>query len=74
MRTQAQVEQLISSLYSELGKDPKELIQISPRDGRWDNALSYTVTRTDSKKAIVRRQDLDDNNNGNVKSSLTQFC
>lgn len=44
MRTQAQVEGLISRLYQQLGKDPADLIQIKPMDGQWHNALSYQVT------------------------------
>jgi len=73
MRTQAQIEQLIRRLYKELGNEPSELIQILPIDGGWDNALSYEVTRTDKTKTWILRRDMDDNNNGNIKASLSQF-
>jgi hypothetical protein len=73
MRTQAQVEQLFRTLYQDLGRDPAELIQVKPVDGAWDNALSYEVTRKDKKKTSVWRRDLDDNNNENIKASLSHF-
>jgi hypothetical protein len=73
MRTQAQIEQLIRRLYKELGNEPSELIQILPIDGGWDNALSYEITREDKTKTWILRRDMDDNNNGNIKASLSQF-
>jgi len=73
MRTQAQIEQLIRRLYKELGSEPSELIQILPIDGGWDNALSYEITREDKTKTWILRRDMDDNNNGNIKASLSQF-
>lgn len=56
-----------------MGSNPAELIQITPIDGGWDNALSYEVTRKDRKKTKVWRKDLDVNNNKNIKVSLSQF-
>lgn len=73
MRTQTQVEQLFRSLYQDLGRNPSDLIQIRVVDGWWDNAVSYEVTRKDEKKTRVWRRDLDDNNNENIKASLTEF-
>lgn len=72
MRTQAQVQQLIRSLYQELGYDPAGLIQIKPVDGGWDDALSYEVTRQDSRCTRVWRSDLDDDNTA-IKACLSQF-
>jgi len=59
--------------YKELGNEPSELIQILPIDGGWDNALSYEITREDKTKTWILRRDMDDNNNGNIKASLSQF-
>lgn len=73
MRTQAQVQQLIRSLYQELGYDPAGLIQIKPVDGGWDDALSYEVTRRDNKHTVVWRSDLDGNNKKAIKVCLSQF-
>ncbi len=68
-----QIENLLYRLYQELGHDPKDLIQINPIDGGWENALSYEVTREDRKKTRIWRKDLDDNNIENIKTCLRQF-
>ena len=73
MRTQAQVEELFRRLYRELGSDSKELIQIKPMDGGWDNALSYEVTRKDNKRTRILRKHLDDGNEESIKASLKRF-
>jgi hypothetical protein len=73
MRTQAQVEGLISRLYQRLGKDPADLIQIKPMDGQWHDALSYQVTRRDQTQTRIWRSDLDDGNEGNIIQSLKGF-
>jgi len=73
MRTQAQLEQFLRSMYQNLGNEPTDLIQVRPVDGEWGNALSYEVTRKDKKKTRVWRRDLDDNNNENIKASLSRF-
>ena len=74
MRTQAEVEFLLRRLYADLGRDPADLLQIKPLDGGgWHDALSYEVTRRDGKRTTVRRKDLDDNNEQNVKMALTRF-
>ena len=73
MRTQAEVEGIISRLYQQLGKDPADLIQIKPMDGQWHNALSYQVTRQDQTQTRIWRSDLDDGNEGNIMQSLQGF-
>ena len=73
MRTQAQVEGLISRLYQQLGKDPADLIQIKPMDGQWQDALSYQVTRQDQTQTRIWRSDLDDGNERNIMRSLQGF-
>jgi len=73
MRTQAQVEGLISRLYQQLGKDPADLMQIKPMDGQWHDALSYQVTRRDQTQTRIWRSDLDDGNERNIMQSLQGF-
>jgi hypothetical protein len=53
MRTQTEVEGIISRLYQQLGKDPTDLVQIKPIDGQWHNALSYQVTRQDQTQTRI---------------------
>jgi len=74
MRNQATVEALCRRLYTELGQDPAELVQIRPMDGDWSNALSYEITRTDRKHARIWRRDLDDNDMEGVKNCLRRFA
>jgi len=73
MRTQAEVEGIISRLYQQLGKDPADLIQIKPMDGQWHDALSYQVTRRDQRQTRIWRSDLDDGNERNIMQSLQGF-
>lgn len=73
MRTQSQVEGVISRLYQQLGKDPADLIQIKPMDGQWHDALSYQVTRRDQTRTRISRSDLDDGNESNIIQSLQGF-
>lgn len=73
MRTQAQVEGLISRLYQQLGEDPENLIQIKPMDGQWHDALSYQVTRRDQTQTRIWRSNLDDGNERNIMQSLQGF-
>ena len=73
MRTQAQVEGLISRLYQQLGKDPADLMQIKPMDGQWHDALSCQVTRRDQTQTRIWRSDLDDGNERNIIQSLQGF-
>jgi hypothetical protein len=73
MRTEAQIKELFHRLYRESGNDPAELIQIKPVDGKWEDALSYEVTRKDGKRTRVYRKDLDDRNEPAIKISLNAF-
>ena len=73
MRTQAEVEGIISRLYQQLGKDPADLIQIKPMDGQWHDALSYQVTRRNQTQTRIWRSDLDDGNERNIMQSLQGF-
>ena len=73
MRTQAEVEELIQRLFKEIGYDPAELIQIKARDGGWEDALSYEITRKDGKRARIDRCDLDDGNEQGMKNALRGF-
>jgi hypothetical protein len=73
MRTQAQIEELFHRLYRESGNDPADLIHIKPVDEKWEDALSYEVTRKDGKRTRVYRKDLDDRNEIAIKSSLILF-
>ncbi len=72
MRTQAQIEELFRRLYRESGNDPADL-HIKPVDGKWEDALSYEVTRKDGKRTRVYRKDLDDRNEIAIKASLNAF-
>ena len=73
MRTQAEVEGLIQRLIREIGSNPAELVQIKPRDGGWENALSYEITQKDGKRARIYRRDLDDGNEQGIKTALRGF-
>ena len=73
MRTQAEVEATIQRLFQKIGNDPAELIQIKPRDGGWDNALSYEITRKDGKRARIYRRVLDDGNEQGMMDALRGF-
>ena len=70
MRTQTEVESLIRRLFREIGSDPSDLIQITPKDGGWENALSYKVTKKDGKQTTIYRRDLDDKNENRIKNAL----
>ncbi len=72
MRTQSEVESVVRDAYERIGGDPLDL-QIEPMDGRWDNALSYEVTRADGKRTRVYRSDLDDENEEGIAESLHSF-
>mgnify|MGYP001562041551 CR=1 FL=1 len=74
MRTQAQIEELFCRLYGDLGNDPADLVHIKPMHGKWEDALSYEVTRKDNKKTLVFRKELDDGNENNIKASLSAFA
>ena len=73
MRTRAEVEELIQRLFQEIGYDAAELVQIKPKDGTWENALSYEITRKDGKRAKIYRRDLDDANEQGMKDALRGF-
>jgi len=73
MRSKEDIEKLVQQLYSQLGNDPSDLIQIKPKDGDWHNALSYLVTRKDNTVTSIYRRDIDDQNNENIKTSLQNF-
>ena len=73
MRTQSEVEQLIHRLYKQLGSDAADLIQISPIDGSWKNALSYDVKRKDGKKTKIYRRHIDDRNEHAIATALKDF-
>ncbi len=73
MRTQSEVEQLVRRLYKGLGSDSANLVQISPIDGSWENALSYDVKRKDGKKTKIYRRDLDDRNEQAIATALKDF-
>lgn len=73
MRTQTEVENLLRHFRREAGGDPADIVQITPNDGGWDNALTYTVARNDGKKARIFRKDLDDKNAQNIMAALRGF-
>lgn len=73
MRTQAEVEGIISRLYQQLGKDPTDLVRIKPIDGQWHDALSCQVTRQDQTQTRIWRSDLDDGNEHKIMQSLQGF-
>jgi hypothetical protein len=73
MRTQASVENLLRRLYRQIGSDPTDLVQVKPIDGGWPDALSYTITRTDGKRATVFRRDLDDLSEEALSDALREF-
>ena len=73
MRTQSKVEQLVRRLYKQFGADSTDLIQVSPIDGTWDNALSYDVRREDGTTTKIYRRDLDDHNEQAITNALKDF-
>ena len=73
MRTQSEVEALVRRLYQQIGAEPANLVQIKPVDGGWENALSYTITRSDGKLTTIYRRDLDDRNEDALMSALRRF-
>jgi len=73
MDAKERIENLIRRLYGELGNDPSDIAQIKPIDGGWGTALSYRVFRGDKAEAVVRRRDIDDQNEMNIKEALRHF-
>jgi len=67
------MEELIQGLFQEIGYDPAELIQVKPKDGSWENAISYEITRKDGKRTRIYRRDLDDGNEQGMKNALRGF-
>lgn len=64
---------MVRRLYEKLGCEPADLLQISPVDGGWENALSYDVKRKDGKQAKIYRRDLDDRNETALTTALRGF-
>ncbi len=78
MRTQSEVEFVVRRAYERTGGDPSDLVGIKPidggpGDGRWANALSYEITRSDGKHTRVYRSDLDDENEYRIAEDLRSF-
>lgn len=73
MRTQSEVENLVRRLYKEIGSELSDLVQISPLDGEWENALSYSVARKDGKQTTIYRRHLDDRDELALKNALRGF-
>lgn len=53
MRTEAQILELLSPIYRELGGDPSELVMVKPWYGGWLNALRFSVLRADNSTTWV---------------------
>lgn len=70
MDAQLEITSLIQGLYHEIGGNPDDIIQIIPKDGGWDIALSYEVSNGDGKSIRVFRREIDDKKNEKIKGVL----
>ena len=73
MTSRAEIEKIICVSYGVIGCEIRDIAHIRPRDGDWENALSYEVTLKDGRKAFVLRKHLNDNNAQAIKDSLIGF-
>lgn len=69
---ETRIRRLIHYLCREQGDERRHFV-IKPRDGGWDNALSYEVTRRDGKRAYLWRANLEDDNIDAMRASLNNF-
>lgn len=70
MQIQAQVEQTIRAVIKEVGFSPDHVLQIKPKDGGWENALSFEILNDAGKRASIFRSDLEDGNKSALKQVL----
>jgi hypothetical protein len=59
MLTEAEIFELVSRLYRDIGGDPRELVRVAPLYGGWYNALKFEVVRADNAKTWIWRKDID---------------
>jgi hypothetical protein len=74
MRPFTEVEKIIRQCFSELGRNPHDLIQIKLKDGSTsETALSFEITDKDHRKATVFRKSLDDDDKQAIRDALSNF-
>jgi hypothetical protein len=74
MKTEAQILELLSPIYRDLGRDPSELVMIKPSYGGWLNALRFSVLRADNAMTWVSRVDIDAENRHELMKALRAFA
>ena len=74
MKTEPEVYSLIQRLYSDLGREPAEIVRVRPLYGGWYNALKYEVVRKDGTVTAIRRKDVDDFNCAAIADALKTFA
>jgi hypothetical protein len=73
MKSEAELLEMVRSVYAEMGGDPEELVRLAPLYGGWYNALKFELVRADNAKAVVLRKDLESVDQKGIKASLKAF-
>ena len=74
MKTEREVAYLLARLYTSIGGDATELKQIVSNYGSWYTAFQYEIVRADGSRAVVRRKDIENNNDDAITEALRSFA
>ena len=74
LKTESEILQFVRPIYSELGHDPHELVEVTPSYGGWLNALRFCVHRADGATTWIARVDVDQEDRQRLIKALKSFA
>jgi hypothetical protein len=73
VKSEAEVLELVRTIYSDIGGNPEALVSVRPAHGGWLNALMFEVVRSDNNTIRVARADIDRANRRSLTKTLRTF-
>jgi hypothetical protein len=73
VKSEAEVLELVRTIYSDIGGNPEALVSVRPAHGGWLNALMFEVVRNDNNTIRVARADIDRANRRSLTKALRTF-